>query len=298
MNSIFTSIKRTPYQSFGSLLILFFTLFLTLFFFNTTSFFYGILGYVETRPQVIAYFDVRAEEGDIVKIKQAIEKTGKTTSVKYVSQNEALSLYKKLNSDNPILLEMVSANILPASLEIYATRPEFLSEIAQFLEGQKIVEEVNFQKVIVDRLVALTKTLRYVSIGVFGFLILMTTTVLITTTAFKIAVKKDEIEVLQLIGASKGYIRKPFLSEGILFGWLSGTFAFVVHYLIFFLSLPTLKSYLTGIPQLSFFNLEELGLFVFPPSLLYLALTYVLIVLFGVLIGLFGNFIATSKYIK
>lgn len=298
MNSIFTSIKRTPYQSIGSLLILFFTLFLTLFFFNITSFFYGILGYVETRPQVIAYFDVRSEEGDIVKIKQAIEKTGKTTSVKYVSQNEALSLYKKLNSDNPILLEMVSANILPASLEIYATRPEFLSEIAQFLEGQKIVEEVNFQKVIVDRLVALTQTLRYVSIGVFAFLILMTTTVLITTTAFKIAVKKDEIEVLQLIGASKSYIRKPFLSEGILFGWLSGTFAFVVHYLIFFLSLPTLKSYLTGIPQLSFFNLEELGLFVFPPSLQYLALTYVLMVLFGMLIGLFGNFIATSKYIK
>jgi cell division transport system permease protein len=298
MNSIFTSLKRTPYQTFGSLLILFFTLFLALFFFNTTSFFYGILGYVETRPQVIAYFDVRSKEGDIVKIKQAIEKTGKTTSVKYVSQNEALGIYKKLNKDNPILLEMVSANILPASLEIYATRPEYLSEIAQFLEGQKIVEEVNFQKIIVDRLVTLTQTLRYVSIGVFAFLILMTTTVLITTTAFKIAVKKDEIEVLQLIGASKGYIRKPFLAEGVLFGWLSATIAFVTHYLIFFLSLPTLKSYLTGLPPLSFFNLQSLGLFVFPPSFQYLLMTYAIMTLFGMLIGLFGNYIATSKYIK
>ena len=254
MSNIFTSIKRTPYQSLGSFLILFFTLFLALFFFNLTSFFYGILGYVETRPQVIAYFDKRTQEGDILKIKQAIEKTGKTSSVKYVSQNDALSIYRRLNKDNPILLEMVSANILPASLEIYATRPEYLSEIAQFLQGQKVVEEVNFQKMIVDRLITLTKILRYVSISIFSFLILMSTTVLVTTTAFKIAVKKDEIEVLQLIGASKVYIRKPFLSEGIFFGWLSATVAFVGYYLIFFLALPSLKSYLTGIPQLSFFN--------------------------------------------
>ncbi len=298
MNSIFTSLRRAPYQTFGSMLILFFTLFLSLFFFNITSFFYGILGYVETRPQVIAYFDVNAKEGDIVKIKQSIEKTGKTTSVKYVSQNDALGIYKKLNKDNPILLEMVSANILPASLEIYASRPEYLSEIAQYLEGQKIVEEVNFQKVIVDRLVTLTNVLRIVSISVFAFLILMSITVLITTTAFKIAIKKDEIEVLQLIGASKGYIRKPFLLEGILFGWLSGTIAYVLHYAIYFLSAPTLHSYLQGLPQLAFFNLQSLGLFVFPPSLQYLLLTYLLTVLFGMIIGLFGNFIAASKYIK
>ena len=298
MSNIFTSIKRTPYQSLGSFLILFFTLFLALFFFNLTSFFYGILGYVETRPQVIAYFDKRTQEGDILKIKQAIEKTGKTSSVKYVSQNDALSIYRRLNKDNPILLEMVSANILPASLEIYATRPEYLSEIAQFLQGQKVVEEVNFQKMIVDRLITLTKILRYVSISIFSFLILMSTTVLVTTTAFKIAVKKDEIEVLQLIGASKVYIRKPFLSEGIFFGWLSATVAFVGYYLIFFLALPSLKSYLTGIPQLSFFNLEEFALFVFPPSIGFIALTYIVIVLFGIGIGLFGNYLATSKYIK
>ena len=298
MNNIFTSIKRTPYQSFGSFLILFFTLFLMLFFFNTTSFFYGILGYVETRPQVIAYFNVRSQEGDIIKMKQAIEKTGKTTSVKYISQNDALSIYKKLNKDNPILLEMVSANILPASLEIYAKRPEYLAEIAQFLEGQKIVEEVNYQKVIVDRLVTLANTLRFISISVFAFLILMSTTVLITTTAFKIAIKKDEIEVLQLIGASKGYIRAPFIKEGMFFGWLSATVAFLLHYLLVFLMMPTLRGYLSGLPQLSFFNLEEIGLFVFPPSIAYILLTYAITALFGILIGFFGNFIAASKYIK
>lgn len=298
MNSIFTSIKRTPYQSFGSILILFFTLFLALFFFNITAFFYGILGYVETRPQVIAYFDVNAEEGDIVKIKEAIEKTEKTTSVTYVSQEEALDLYKELNEENPLLLEMVSANILPASIEIYAKKPEYLVEIAEFLEGQNIVDDVNFQQSIVERLVALTQTLRVVSISVFAFLIFMSIVVLMATTAFKISVKKDEIEVLQLIGASKGYIRGPFLKEGMLFGLISGTLAFAAHYALLFTALPTMRSYLTGIPNLAFFNLEELGLTVFPPSLNYVAMTYALTVLFGIIIGLIGNYIATSKFIK
>src|SRR3989344_4275344 len=100
MKDILTSIKRAPYQSLGSLLILFFTLFLSLFFFNITSFFYGILSYVETRPQVIAYFDVSSEEKDILNIKSSIEKTGKTSSVNYVSQQEALKIYKDLNKDN------------------------------------------------------------------------------------------------------------------------------------------------------------------------------------------------------
>jgi cell division transport system permease protein len=104
----------------GSFLILFFTLFLSLFFFNLTSFFHSMLAHIETRPQVIVYFDVNAEERDILNIKEEVEQTGKTSSISYVSQNEALRIYQDLNKDNPLLLEMVSAQILPASLEIYA----------------------------------------------------------------------------------------------------------------------------------------------------------------------------------
>src|SRR3989344_4367733 len=200
MKDFITSIKRTPYQSLGSFLILFFTLFLTLFFFNIISFFHGVLSYVETRPQVIAYFDTKAKEGDIIAIKEKIQKTGKTSVVNYVSQTEALKIYRDLNKDNPLLLEMVSANILPASLDVFATKPVYLSEIAEFLQGQSSVDEVNFQKNIVDKLVILTNILRQVSVGLLILLFIITIMVLITTTAFKISLKREEIEVLQLIG--------------------------------------------------------------------------------------------------
>lgn len=257
-----------------------------------------MLAYVETRPQVIVYFDVNAEEPDILNIKETIEKSGKTSSVTYVSQNEALKIYQDLNKDNPLLLEMVSAQILPASLEVYATKPEFLAEIAQDLESESIVDEVNYQEVIVEKLVTLTTVLRHVAIGLFVFLLFISMTVLLTTTAFKISVKREEIEVLQLIGATKWYIRKPFLLEGMLFGFVSGTIAFVLYYALFLYFQPFLLSYLVGIPRLPFLNFDWLNLFVFPPSLEFVALTYGIVVVFGMMIGLVGNYLATSKYIK
>lgn len=298
MNELWTSIRRTPYQSLASFLILFFTLFLALFFFNMISFFYGILSYVEGKPQVTVYFQNQTKDDDVKRLQQELTSTGKTVSVKYISKQDALKIYRDLNKNNPLLLEMVSADILPASLEVYAKRPEYLSQIADYLKKQPGVDEVVFQKDIVDKLVSLTTVLRRVSLFIFLFLLTISFIVLMTTTAFKIALKKDEIELLRLLGASTFYIRKPFLLEGSFFGAISGTLAFVIFYLIFFYLSPFLSSYLTGIPQLPFLNLGSSNVYVWPPSINFMLLSFSLTIFSGILIGLVGNFLSTSKYIK
>src|SRR3989338_2001577 len=138
-------------------------------------------------------------------------------SIKYVSKDEAYKIYKELNKDNPLLLEMVSSDILPASLEIFAKNPTDLPKIATYLKKQPGIDEVNFQKDIVDKLLSLTDVLRKTAIIFFIFLICLSILVLLTTTLFKIALKKDEIELLRLLGASNLYIKIPFLLEAILF---------------------------------------------------------------------------------
>ncbi len=298
MSELFKSIRRTPYQSLASLLILFFTLFLSLFFFNLTAFFYGILSYIEAKPQVTVYFQTQTSEKDIFKIRDTVVKSGKTASVKYISKEEALKIYQELNKNNPLLLEMVSADILPASLEISTKKPEHLSEIAEYLKKTAGVDEVEFQKTIVDRLLLVTNVLRKTSMFIFVFLVLISFMVLMTTTAFKIALKKDEIELLRLLGASILDIRKPFLSEGVFFGFCGGTFAWSIFFIIFFYLQPFLNSYLYGIPRLPFYQFSHYNLYVWPPSLYYLALVYFLTIFFGMLIGFLGNYLSTSKYIK
>jgi len=298
LKNLITSIKRTPYQSLTSFLILFFTLFLSLFFFNMTSFFNGILSYVETRPQVTVYFQDTVEEGDIFAIRDELSASGKTMSIEYVSKEDALEIYKDLNKNNPLLLEMVTAEILPASLEVYASQPEYLSEIAEFLKKQPGIDEVVFQQNIVERLVGLTTLLRRSSVVILFFLLIISVIVLMTTTAFKIALKKDEIELMTLLGASKSYVRRPFLMEGMFFGIVSGTAAFAIFYLIFLYANTFLKSYLAGIPNLPFYNLGNLNIIVWPPSIYFILLSYIAIILFGAGIGFVGNFFSTSKYIK
>jgi len=298
MNDLFKSIKRTPYQSLASFLILFFSLFLSLFFFNLTSFFYGILSYVEAKPQVTVYFQTQTSEDDIFKIRDAIIKSEKVATVKYISKEEALKIYQELNKNNPLLLEMVSADILPASLEINAKKPEYLSEIAEYLKKTSGVDEVEFQKNIVDRLMTVTTILRKTSTFILVFLILVSFMVLMTTTAFKIAFKKDEIELLRLLGASALDVKKPFLFEGAFFGFSGGTFAWIVFYIAYLYFQPFLKSYLYGISRLPFFQFAPYNLYIWPPSWLYFALIYILTASFGILIGLIGNYLSTSKYIK
>lgn len=298
MRDLTDSIKRTPYQSFASFLILFFTLFLVLFFFHLTSFFHGVLRYVETRPLIMAYFQTTTAEKDILRIKNQVESTGKTASVVYVSQKEAYEFYKQYSKDDPILLAMVTPEILPASLEIRADDPHNLTMLSDMLKKETNIASIEYQKEDVDQLLAITNVMRQVAIGVFAVLLIISVIVLMTSTAFKIALKRDEIELLQLLGASKWYIRKPFLFEGIFFGIGSGTVAYAVLFLTIYFFQPAIQAKFLPGQTLDFYTFGKFGIHVWPISVGYLVVSYACVLFFGTIIGFIGNYIAASKYIK
>lgn len=297
MREILTSIRRTPYQSLAALLVLFFTLFLSMVLFVSVSFLQGLLKYVETRPQVTAYFQVKTPETEIFRVRDELTDSKKVLSLEYVSQKQAYEIYKSLNKDNPLLLEMVSSDILPPSLEIYALRPEYLPQIAEYLKKQPSVEEVNFQKDIIDRLLTLTSILRKTSVIFFVYLLLMAVVVMTTTTLFKIALKRDEIELQRLLGASTWYIKKPFLLEGVLFGVAGAAVSFGLLLLILLYLEPFLGGYLRGITALSV-SLSSVTLTVWPLNPLFLTVTFGMAALFGVVIATVANLLATEKYLK
>ena len=297
MKDIFTSIRRTPYQSLSAFLVLFFTLFLLISIFFSFSFLYGLISHVETRPQVTAYFQTKTPQGEIFKIRDELVNSNKVLSIKYISKDDAFKIYRDLNKNNPLLLEMVSADILPPSLEVYAKKPAFLPEIADYLKKQMSVEEVNFQKDIVDRLISLTGILKKVALVFAIFLILMAVVVMITTTLFKIALKKDEIELLRLLGASDFYIKKPFIFEGIFFGFISPLTALIIIVSVIFYFQPFINSYLKGLPDLVI-SYNSLQLTVWPMNGVFIAATFIISSMFGMLIGVIASLLATKKYLK
>lgn len=292
-----TAIKRTPYQSFATFFTLFLTLFLSLSVFLVLTFLYGMLGYVESRPQVTVYFQTQTSDSDIQKIKDELISSGKVESVKFISKNEAYSIYKKMNKDNPLLLEMVTPDILPASLEIYAKKPTFLPEIADYLNKQSGIDEVNFQKSIIEKLLSLTSAVRKISIFFFAYFIITTVIILASITHFKIALKKDEIELLQLLGASKFYIKKPFLKEAMFFGSISSFAVVGISLGSLFLLRSVIQSYLSGISDLGI-DFGFYRLVIWPLSLEFVGVCLIFTTLFGIVISTASTLLATQKYIK
>lgn len=297
MRDVIKGIRRTPFQSFATFFTLFLTLFLSLAIFFILTFLNSMLGYVESRPQVTVYFQTQTSESDIQKVRTELVDSGKVTAAKYVSKNDAFVIYKKLNKDNPLLLEMVTPDILPASLEIFAKKPTYLPEIADFLKKQPGIDEVNFQKDIIDKLLSLTSIVRKTSLFFFGYFIITTVIILISITHFKIALKKDEIELLQLLGASKFYIKKPFLKEALFFGLMSSVVVFGIFMGAFFLLQPFLQSYLSGITNLGI-DLGFYFLTVWPISLEFAAAAFLFTSFFGITISTVSTLLATDKYIK
>lgn len=296
MRQLFTALRRTPFQSLAVFSSLFLTLFLSLLLLFCLNFLYGLLGYVESRPQVTIYFQNEASETSIMKVKTDLEKTGMVESIKYISKNDAFKLYKDLNKDNSLLLDMVTPDILPASLEIFAKKPTYLPRIADMLNKVTGKDEVNFQKNVVDKLLSLTSIIRTMSLTFFIFLMGTTIIILMTITHFKVALQKDEIELLRLMGASAGYVRRPFMNQALFLGFISSTIVFSLFGGILYGLYPSIQGYLRGISSLSV-DLGPYQLTVWPLSPLYAGSLYLLLTAFGMGIAALSTYFATHKYL-
>lgn len=289
-----THIRRSPYQAMAASLTMFITFLVGGVFFLATMASVSILSYFEGKPQVTVFFTAKAGQAEADKLKLTLEGTGKVASTHFVSKEDALKIYREQNQNDPLLLEMVTADILPASLEVSATDPQYLSELAKVIQGSEGVDEVIYQRDVVDSLLMWTNAIRLIG-GILALLLMLDSLLIIgTVIAMKIALKRDEIEILTLVGASPWTIRAPFILEGGLYGFvgaglasaiLSGVVAWLRPYLFSFLgAIPTLRLLLSSITAPAFL----IGVAVFLAGNLAL----------GFCLGALGSSISLRRYLK
>jgi cell division transport system permease protein len=178
------------------------------------------VNYFESRPQLTAFFKDGVEQSEVQSLQKQLEATGKASTIKYVSKEEALKIYQKQNEKDPLLLDLVTADILPASLEVQPKQAEYLPQLAQIVKGSTVVDQVVYQEDIIKTLVSWTNAFKKVGVGLIAVLIFESLLVIITIIGIKIAVRREEIEIMRLIGATNWFIRAPFLIEGMLYGVL------------------------------------------------------------------------------
>jgi len=293
-NSIWTHMRRSPYQTLAAILTMFLTFLLGGVFALTTGTSLAILRYFEGKPQLTVFFMEKAGKPEADALKITLDGTGKVASTKFVSKEDALAIYKEQNKNDPLLLEMVTADILPASLEVTATEPRFLSELEPIIKKADGVEEVIFQKDVVDALLSWTNAIRIIGGTLAGLLAFDSLLIIMTVIGLKIAMKKEEIEILKLIGASQWYIRKPFILEGGIYGIVGSFFAWLIITIILLIFRPALLSFLGAIPVIHTLLVNPVS------STTLIALFGLLVVLCttGFLLGAIGSLITLARYIK
>lgn len=283
VQSIGSAIRRTPYQSLAAIILTTLTFFSLSIFSLVVLGTYRMLGYFESRPQVTAFFKDNATEIEVMSLKDKIMQTIAIDSATFVSKADALELYRQQNQDNPLLLEMVTADILPASLEVSAKNVADLETIATLMQKEPIVEEVVFQKDVIDTLRKWLGGIRLGGIFLTGLLTIASVTTIVVIIGLKFRSKKPEMYTLTLLGASHWYVRKPFVYESILYGIIGAILGWSSSYILLLYLTPNLISFLGEI-QLVPVPLWVMG------SLLAGQL------LVGTLLGAVSSLIATRRF--
>ncbi|OGE32093.1 hypothetical protein A2631_03165 [Candidatus Daviesbacteria bacterium RIFCSPHIGHO2_01_FULL_44_29] len=279
------NVRRAPYQAITASMVMFLTFLVLSVFLILALGSQQILKYYESKPQAIAFFKDGTADIDIAAIRQELELTGKVTNLKYISKEEALQIYKERNKDKPILLELVTANILPASLEISAFTPKDLKPISEILKKEPVVEEVVYPEDVVASLSKATTIIRWVGLGLVSFLIVFSTLVILMVIGFKIRLRRTEIETMRLLGASNWFIRAPFILEGIFYGITGATYAWLVSYGILWYFGPFIQK-----------NLADLNLY--PVSPLVMGGLLLIELSVAVMIGFAGSYAAARRYLR
>lgn len=238
------NIRRTPFQTIAASMVMFLTFFALLVFVILAAGSQAALRYFESRPQVIAFFKEGTTTQDVSAIENALKEEARVTKTKFVSKEEALQIYRERNKKDPTLLELVTANILPASLEISTRSPEDLAPLAEILKKEPVVADVFVPEDVVETLTSVTRIIRVVGGATVVFLMVFAALVIIMIIGFKIRLRRSEIEIMRLLGASPSFIRNPFLLEGIFYGVVGATSAWISSYLILWYFTPFLEGYL------------------------------------------------------
>lgn len=279
-------IRRSPIQSITALILMTFSFMLVSLFVVVNSGLSKVLIYFETKPEITIFIKDNLAQADIDNFQKDLANYQDVKEIKFISKEKALEIYKQQNKNNPMLTEMVTSNILPASFEITVTDPKTLEKIYQnYATNTDIVDEIIYQKDIINSLLDWTNIIRRSGFAITIIVFIISFFSVSTIIGMKTTNRKDEIKISRLLGASKFYVKKPFLLEGIFYG-LAGSFvgSILTLSLIYFV-----RSSINTFFQPVIFISNELTFY----GLVILAQLFL-----GLIIGFFSSLIGVRRYIK
>ncbi len=248
---------------------------------------------IREKIDLVVYFNDDAPQEKIDDLRSSLALRSDVKTIQFISKEEAYKRWASLNTTDKIKnLITAEENPLPRSLEIKATDPERLDNIATFIsidQYKPLIRSISYQKNkdIIQKLINITKFSE--KAGLIASIIFIAIAVLVILNTIKLTInsREDEISIMRLVGASDIFIRIPFFIESALYGIFAAILTVIALGCGLNIISPIISRYLGSVNL----NLSEMFWQFF-----WLILLLELVV--GILISVICCFVSIRKHIK
>ena len=169
---------------------------------------------------------VTAEQG--AELAEQIKVIDHVADAKYVSKDEAMAIMKERWGENGYLLDGVTSNPLPASVEVTSADLEYEDKIVQELNKFDAVDEVRFYRDAIEKVMTITGYVQKGALAIIIVLLIVSLIVVSNTVKLTVHAREEEIHIMKYVGATNWFVRGPFFVEGIIIGLVSSILAVLI----------------------------------------------------------------------
>lgn len=289
---------RNGFVSLAAILIMTITLFVVASLMIGGTALSSVLQQLTNNVDVTVYFNTNATEDQLVQLQKSLQALPEVASVSYQSREEALAQFTARHQNDQLTMQALQElgdNPLGAALKIKAKATSQYETIAQYLSQQQgsgsdvgqAIDTINFyqNKTAIDRLTTIINTSRALGFG--AALVLAIASLLITLNTIRLAIytARDEIGVMNLVGASHWFIRGPFVVAGVLYGVIAGLVVLILLYPITIYLGPGSEHFLGS------FNVFDYFVGAFP-------MLFLVIMASGIGLGALSSYLAVRRYLQ
>lgn len=255
----------------------------TLFFVNTSD----IINSWKKGLRIMAYLKPGIDNGGLKDLKLAIQALDGVDNIQFISKQEALSRLKAQMAHQASLFENLTQNPLPDSIEIRMTAAtdswQNIDSLAAQIESLPQIDEVEYGQRWVGRFAQIISLFRLAGYAMGTLFFMATIFIVANTIRLVIYSRRDEVEIMRLVGATDNFIKIPFYFEGLIQGALGALIGLVMLYVAFiFVSSNVEKGFFPGLFRFHFLS----------PTVL------LAILMISMLVGWLGCFISLKQFLK
>ncbi len=247
-----------------------------------------VIDNIEDMNVIVVYVDSKADEQQTRSLGTILESMPNVSGVEFVDKETAFKdQLEKIGTDATYFEN--ADNLLPDTYKVTVVNMEDFDKTAKEIETLDNVDSIRDNKDIAMALTNIRTSVTYLSVGVIGLLMLVSLFIISNTVRITMFSRRLEISIMKSVGATNGFIRWPFVIEGVLLGIISACLSLGAVWGIYEFSKKSIVSMLGGVMGIGH-SLAEFKDYIF------LLLGAFLII--GILSGVIGSMVSIRRYLK